>query len=68
MSSPLRDRLARLVMSDSRMKDERRAERLEDEARKEDERIVRERLREELGHEPSTDEVDRWIREHTGSV
>jgi hypothetical protein len=50
------------------MKDERRAERLEDEARKEDERIVRERLREELGHEPSTDDVDRWIREHTGSI
>lgn len=37
---------------------------LEDAARDE-RRYVRERLREELGREPASEEVDDWLRKHT---
>lgn len=37
---------------------------LEDAARQEED-YLRERLRDELGREPSDEEVDEWLREHT---
>lgn len=33
----------------------------------EEEKFVRERLREELGREPTREELDEWLREHTES-
>ena len=37
------------------------------EAATEEERFVREKLTEELGREPTRDEIDDWLREHTES-
>ncbi|HEY6804084.1 MAG TPA: hypothetical protein VI306_10930 [Pyrinomonadaceae bacterium] len=36
-------------------------------AGKEEEQFVRERLKDELGREPTRDEIDEWLREHTES-
>ena len=33
----------------------------------EEEKFVRERLKEELGREPTREELDEWLREHTES-
>ena len=35
------------------------------EAATEEERFVREKLTEELGREPTREEIDEWLREHT---
>jgi hypothetical protein len=35
------------------------------EAAKAEEEFIRETLRTELGREPTSDEVDEWLREHT---
>jgi len=37
------------------------------EAAKEEEEFVRLRLTQELGREPTTEELDEWLREHTES-
>jgi DNA-directed RNA polymerase specialized sigma subunit len=34
---------------------------------KEEEQFVRERLKDELGREPTREEIDEWLREHTES-
>jgi DNA-directed RNA polymerase specialized sigma subunit len=36
-------------------------------AAKEEEQFVRERLKDELGREPTREEIDEWLREHTES-
>lgn len=33
----------------------------------EEEKFLRERLKEELGREPTREELDEWLREHTES-
>ena len=37
------------------------------EAADEEEKFVREKLKEELGREPTQEELDEWLREHTES-
>ena len=37
------------------------------EAAREEEAFLRARLTEELGHEPTREELDEWLREHTES-
>jgi DNA-directed RNA polymerase specialized sigma subunit len=37
------------------------------EAAREEEEFVRQQLKEELGREPSEDELNEWLREHTES-
>lgn len=37
------------------------------EAAEQEEEFVRERLKEELGREPTREELDEWLREHTES-
>jgi hypothetical protein len=37
------------------------------EAADEGEKFVREKLKEELGREPTQEELDEWLREHTES-
>lgn len=34
---------------------------------REEEAFVREKLKEELGREPTREEIDEWVREHTES-
>lgn len=36
-----------------------------DEAARDERQYVRRRLREDLGHEPTEEEVDEWLRQHT---
>ena len=36
-------------------------------AAREGESFVREKLKEELGREPTSEEIDEWLREHTES-
>ena len=36
-------------------------------AAREEESFVREKLKEELGREPTGEEIDEWMREHTES-
>ena len=37
------------------------------EAAQEEESFVREKLKQELGREPTSEEIDEWLREHTES-
>jgi len=37
------------------------------EAAQEEEKLLREQLTEELGYEPTQEELDEWLREHTES-
>ena len=49
------------------MSDETKASSDLDEAAKEEAEFVRTRLAKELGREPTQEELDEWLREHTES-